>query len=129
AIHRRIRRTAPADVLRRVTVRSDHGLRASEKRGDLKQTGTSAHSGATVRRSALRALIADDDPGVLSTLQRILTKNGYEVAIARDGEEAWVLASSINFDVVVTDLEMPKCGGVELFNSIRQSKPDIPFVF
>jgi EAL domain-containing protein (putative c-di-GMP-specific phosphodiesterase class I)/CheY-like chemotaxis protein len=82
-----------------------------------------------VRHPALRALIVDDDAVVLATLQRILTKNGYEVAVARDGEEGWVLASSVNFDVVVTDLEMPKSGGIELFNSIRQSKPELPFVF
>lgn len=76
-----------------------------------------------------RALVADDDPTVVAMLQRVLTRKGFDVATARDGEEAWVLINSVDFNVVLADLQMPRAGGLELFDEVRAQKPHLPFIF
>ncbi len=76
-----------------------------------------------------RALVADDDPVTVAMMQRVLTRKGFDVATAQDGEEAWVLASSVDFHVILTDIEMPRASGLELFDGIRATKPHVPFIF
>lgn len=75
------------------------------------------------------ALIADDDPLVVTILQRVLTRKGFDSVTARDGDEAWVLVNSHDVSIVLTDLEMPRSGGLDLLKSVREIKPHLPFIF
>src|SRR4051812_18468314 len=58
----------------------------------------------------------------------MLRKEGYDVAVASDGEQALTELEKNGADVVVTDLVMPKVGGLELLKTINASQPDVPVI-
>jgi len=68
----------------------------------------------------MRILIVDDEKMKRVTLADDLTAQGYEVVTADDGERAWNVLEAGGFDVVVTDLKMPKLDGIELLKRIKQ---------
>jgi CheY-like chemotaxis protein len=78
------------------------------------------------RLAGLRVLVADDDPGICRTLTEILSGDGCSVRTAHDGEEALRLAKESPFDVVISDVAMPKMDGYDLFTSLRQLDPKLP---
>lgn len=66
-----------------------------------------------------RVLIVDDDRKVLDLLVELLTLDGYEVSSALNGEAAFVLATSIEPDVVISDVVMPVLDGLELCRQLK----------
>jgi DNA-binding NtrC family response regulator len=68
----------------------------------------------------MRILVVDDEKIKRVTLADDLALQGHEVTTAADGEEALRQLSRGPFDVVVTDLRMPKCDGIELLKRIKQ---------
>jgi CheY-like chemotaxis protein len=80
--------------------------------------------------TGLTVLLVEDERAVRATTQRILERAGYRVAPAGDGEEAWRLLEEHPdaYDVVVTDLIMPRLSGAELVRRLRARKPDFPIV-
>lgn len=67
-------------------------------------------------------LVADDDPMHRLLMKRILTKWGYEVLLAEDGNEAWELLRQRDVGIVVTDWMMPGMDGIELCKKIRDGE-------
>jgi len=67
-----------------------------------------------------RALVVDDSRAICEAMTRILGRSGYIVDVAEDGERAWDMLSDIGYDVVITDLEMPRLNGFELIARMRQ---------
>jgi two-component system cell cycle sensor histidine kinase/response regulator CckA len=77
-----------------------------------------------------RVLVVEDEESVRHFTSRLLTAEGYRVTEASDGVEAlqrW--ESEPAFDVVVTDVVMPRIGGRVLVDRLRQRKPELPVVF
>lgn len=71
-----------------------------------------------------RILLVDDEPATLRVLSVILEDEGYEVVLAKRGEEALsILAVDNEISVVVTDLMMPGIGGKGLFEKVRDQYP------
>ena len=68
----------------------------------------------------MRILIADDEKIKRITLADDLTAQGHEVVTAGDGDEALEKLAARAFDVVVTDLKMPRLDGIELLKRIKQ---------
>jgi CheY-like chemotaxis protein len=68
-----------------------------------------------------RVLLVDDNLHGLTARKLILAEQGFQVEIARSGEEAWEMFRRKPFDVVVTDYRMAGMNGVELIGLIRQS--------
>ena len=68
-------------------------------------------------------LVVDDDEMVLEVLNRQLKQMGYDVSTASDGQEAWEMVQKKNFDVIITDLEMPKMTGQELIEKVKTHSP------
>ncbi len=68
----------------------------------------------------MRILVADDEKMKRVTLAHDLSAQGHEVVTAADGEEALSRIQRETFDVLVTDLKMPKVDGIELLKRIRQ---------
>ena len=66
-------------------------------------------------------LIVDDEPFLREELQESLEFEGYDVLCAADVPEALELCASHAFDYVVTDLKMPKMGGLELLKALNES--------
>ena len=65
-------------------------------------------------------LVVDDDKNILHTLKSILSKSGYEVITATDGEEALVLLKNTSPDLIITDLVMPTMNGWYFKMKVRQ---------
>lgn len=67
-----------------------------------------------------RILVADDEPGIRTVLRDALEQDGHEVETATDGEEAIGLLERETFELVITDLAMPKKDGLELVKALRE---------
>lgn len=65
-------------------------------------------------------LVVDDEPEILESLGLLLEVFGYQVRTASSGREAWELFEKDSFDLVITDINMPKGNGLELLQKIRQ---------
>jgi DNA-binding response OmpR family regulator len=72
-----------------------------------------------VERAKRRILVVDDDPGICQTLQIALSNAGYEVFLARDGEEATRLWHEQGPDLLITDIHMPKKSGLLLIEELQ----------
>lgn len=73
--------------------------------------------------SAPRVLVVDDERVIREILADFLTLEGFSVRTAEDGSAALTELSRQPFDVVISDLKMPKMGGLELLENIRQTSP------
>jgi CheY-like chemotaxis protein len=75
-------------------------------------------------------LVAEDDEGLLIVLMQALTRSGLEVEVARNGHDAWTLATAQPPDLLVLDLAMPQMDGFEVMRRIRSSarSHDVPIV-
>ena len=78
------------------------------------------------RLSGLRILVVDDDLGVCRSLEEILEAAGCHVETAGDGAEALARLESERFDLVLSDVVMPKMDGYELYTALRKLRPDLP---
>lgn len=74
-------------------------------------------------------VVADDESGTRSLLARVLSRRGYEVLEASDGEEALRLAVSRPVDLLLCDLQMPRMKGEELGRWVEQLDCDVPVIF
>lgn len=73
-------------------------------------------------------LIVDDNPHMCSLLADTLEVFAYKGIAAKDGEEALHRLREDSFDMVITDLRMPRMGGMDLLRTIKDSFPDLPVV-
>jgi nitrogen regulation protein NR(I) len=73
-------------------------------------------------------LIVDDELNIRRVLAAMLKRDGYEVTTAADGEQALAVLQRTPVHVVVTDLVMPRLGGMELLERVRAEYPDIPVI-
>ena len=74
----------------------------------------------------MKILVVDDDDAVRNTIIDILISADYEVESSSNGEEALERLKSDKFDLVITDIIMPKKSGVALLDFIRSSDYKIP---
>ncbi len=68
-----------------------------------------------------RILVVDDSITVRETERQLLRTRGYDVAVAVDGQDGWNVLQSETFDLVVTDVDMPRKNGLELVRAMRQN--------
>jgi DNA-binding response OmpR family regulator len=75
-------------------------------------------------------LVADDDEDILTLVRLRLTRSGFDVVVARDGEEALRLTREHRPDLAVLDWMMPKTSGIEVLRAIRAGSDtaEIPVV-
>lgn len=70
--------------------------------------------------SGKRVLIVDDSLTVREVERKILENRGYEVTVAVDGIDGWNQLQSAAFDLVLTDVDMPRMNGIELVRRMKQ---------
>jgi nitrogen regulation protein NR(I) len=78
--------------------------------------------------ASAKILLIDDDPGISDTLKRVLTEEGYEVAVEKRGDDGLARAGRDAFNVVVTDLKLPGLSGLELVRQLHASRPRLPII-
>lgn len=71
-----------------------------------------------------KLLLVDDDKDIVETLANRLKREGYEICVAYDGEEALRRVKAENPDVILLDLVMPKKNGFEVLKEIREKFTD-----
>ncbi len=76
-------------------------------------------------------LVVEDDADLANILEEQLKEIGYEVIITNNGEEALSIYKKIGSDIslVISDIIMPKLGGKELYEKLKQIDPDLKFIF
>jgi DNA-binding NtrC family response regulator len=76
-----------------------------------------------------RILVIDDELDMLMLLRMIIEDNtNYEVETTNNPSEALKLLTEKDYNLVISDLKMPGMDGIELFDELREIKPDIPVV-
>jgi DNA-binding response OmpR family regulator len=77
-----------------------------------------------------RILVADDEPSILLSLQVLLQKAGYEVRVARNGEEVLQAVDEAMPDLIILDAMMPARSGYEVCQALRQQPRwrDVPII-
>ena len=68
----------------------------------------------------MRILVVEDEAKVARALQEGLEREGYQVVVARTGEEGFYLVNAEAFDLVILDLMLPGRGGLEILSTIRK---------
>ena len=69
-----------------------------------------------------KILLIEDEEIMIDLLQRKLNKEGYEVSIARNGEEGLKLMREQNPDIILLDIIMPRMGGFEVMEEMQKDK-------
>lgn len=80
------------------------------------------HKFFLMETSPKKILIADDEPDILEIIGYNLSKEGYQVTTAKDGDEALAKAKVVKPELIILDIMMPKKSGVEVCELLR-SKP------
>ena len=72
-----------------------------------------------------RILVVDDEKSIRITLREFLRAEQYQVETAESAEDAMKILSRKNFDIVLTDVIMPRVTGIELLKSIKEIAPEV----
>ena len=67
-----------------------------------------------------KILVIDDSISTRNFEKNVLTSAGYDVVVAPDGQEGLDLISRMNFDLIVSDIHMPKMSGLEVVEHIKE---------
>lgn len=71
----------------------------------------------------MKILIADDEESIRDSLSMIISEEGFESDVAKDGQEALKKVTQNNYDLVITDIRMPKIDGMELLQKTLEISP------
>jgi DNA-binding response OmpR family regulator len=104
-----------------------HAAARQERNG----SATSVEPAATAAKASAtpaRALVIEDEPGIVDFVARGMEAEGFSVASAADGREGERLALAGGFDVVILDLMLPGRGGLEVLASLQRARPALPVI-
>lgn len=77
-------------------------------------------------RKMKRTILAiDDDPAILGLMLNILTVQGYEVKTASNGVEALKMINSAQYDLIISDINMPVMDGIEFYRKLVNKSPSM----
>jgi CheY-like chemotaxis protein len=76
-----------------------------------------------------KILLVDDDPLSLKNISLFLGEEGYRVQEAHDGVEALNCFKNDSFDLILSDIFMPRCNGFGLLEEIKKMSPHTPVIF
>jgi DNA-binding response OmpR family regulator len=77
----------------------------------------------------MKVLLAEDDRDFGNILSQYVTISGFDVALARDGKEAWEMFSKEKPDICVLDVMMPEMDGFTLGEKIKEAQPGVPLIY
>jgi two-component system response regulator PilR (NtrC family) len=73
-------------------------------------------------------LVVDNEKSMREMLTIALEKEGYEVETARNGEVAVEMVEKSNYDVVITDINMPRSNGIDVLDAVNRVRPGTPVI-
>lgn len=66
-------------------------------------------------------MVVDDEAGIRDLLSEVLSVKGFDVTSARDGMESLKYMMTKNFDLIITDINMPRLNGIELLKKMKEA--------
>jgi len=99
------------------------------KNHNVRRAGGSA--GVQARCQAVpfnRILVVDDDTDLRLLSAEVLSRSGYRVDTAEDGAAGWEALHGNNYDLLITDHNMPKVSGIELVKKVRSARMALPVI-
>jgi len=117
---------APRDLL--VKPFSPSELRAAVGRSLRTSDDSRATRVASAADQRPRLLVADDDPMIRKTIARLLANSDFNAVIVDDGRKAIASLEQGPFDVILSDVQMPECGGLDLVRAVRRIDLDVPVI-
>lgn len=75
-----------------------------------------------------RILIVDDETAVRLLLAQVLARDGYVIHTAENGKEALAYMEQEEYDLIITDYNMPEMDGLELTKTVRLEYPSLPIL-
>jgi DNA-binding response OmpR family regulator len=103
-------------------------MQASAERQGEDAQAPSGPPASTASGAPARALVVEDEPGIVDFVRRGLEAEGFAVHSAGDGREGERLALAGGFDVVILDLMLPGRGGMEILASLQRARPGLPVI-
>lgn len=88
-----------------------------------KKTAPSEENDPSDATKAQRILLVDDDAEIIESLRFALQAKGYEIVVARDGNQGLAMAEREDPDLVILDMMMPKRSGFLVLEKLRRSRP------
>ena len=79
-------------------------------------------------KEKITILVVDDEAMMRNLLQKILTRDGYQVLQAEDGKVALEILQQQDISIVVSDLKMPGMNGFDLLKTIREDYPKVAVI-
>ncbi|MEI6659080.1 MAG: response regulator transcription factor [Planctomycetota bacterium] len=83
-----------------------------------------ASAAVPTAKAGKRILLVDDDAEIVESMRTVLESRGYQILVARDGNQGLVLAEGEEPDLVVLDMMMPKRSGFLVLEKLRRSRPN-----
>ena len=72
-------------------------------------------------KKSIKVLVVDDEKGIRVLLSEVLAHRGFEVSLASDGQESLEKLEKNHFDLVITDINMPRLDGVSMLKNMRKA--------
>jgi len=69
----------------------------------------------------IKVLVVDDEKGIRFLLSEVLLHRGFDVSLAKDGQESLEKLENNHFDLVITDINMPRLDGVSMLKNMQQT--------
>jgi len=101
-------------------IRSIDNLLGGRRIGRLASDGIAASAAASAAARVRRVLVVDDSITVRELERQLLENQGYQVDVAVDGVDGWNAVRSGRYDLVVSDIDMPRMDGIELVTLIKK---------
>jgi CheY-like chemotaxis protein len=96
---------------------------SADRGGAHAGTAAAGEPAPTPARSGRRVLLVDDDEEIVESMRTVLESKGYEILVARDGNQGLLLAERESPDLIVLDMMMPKRSGFLVLEQLRRSRP------
>jgi DNA-binding response OmpR family regulator len=75
-----------------------------------------------------RILVVDDDTGIRKIGAEVLVRHGYQVDAAEDSATGWKALQAHTYDLLITDLDMPRLSGLKLVKKLRAARMALPVI-
>jgi two-component system, chemotaxis family, sensor histidine kinase and response regulator WspE len=95
-------------------------IRSMEKLAEADRLDKVEGAAGGEARQRKRVLVVDDSLTVRELERKLLDRQGYRVEVAVDGMDGWNMLRGSRFDLVITDIDMPRMDGIELVTNIRK---------
>ena len=75
-----------------------------------------------------KILVIDDDEEIVAVISQTLAKTACEISYAANGDKGFKLAKKNSFDLIITDIMLPKRDGLDIVSKIRKTQENVPII-